>query len=114
MAKLMLVGMIEPLPGKEAEFDDWYRNNHIEDTANCPAFLSGTLYRKVRDFAGTSPSGYLVTYETDIDDAAEAERLLGEYQTNPAAFPARIPGNASLKIVGAGWYEFDRAYHTRG
>ena len=114
MAKLMLIGMIEALPGKEAEFDAWCLNNHVEDTAHCPAFLSGTLYHKARDFAGTSPSGYIVMYETDIDDAEEAERRLTEYQTNPAAFPARMPGNASLKIVGAGWYEFDRAFHTRG
>ncbi len=114
MPKLMLVGMIEPIPGQEAEFEAWYKNNHVEDTAHFPGFLSGTLLRKVRDFAGTSPSGYLAIYETDIDDPEEAERKLAEYQRDPAAYPARLPGNASLKIVGAGWYAFDRAFHVRG
>jgi hypothetical protein len=114
MAKLILVGMVEPNPGMEAAYDDWYLGNHVEDTANCPAILSGTVYRKVRDFAGTSPAGNITIYEFDCDSAEEAEQILATYQRDPNSYPDRRPGNGSLKIVGAGWYVFDRAFHLRG
>ena len=114
MAKLILCGMVEPVPGKEAEFEEWYVGNHVEDTANCPAILSGTLYKLERGFAGTVPSGYLAIYEFDEDDPVVAEEKLALYQRDPAAFPGRLPGNGSLRIVGAGWYRFNKAFHLRG
>lgn len=114
MARLILVGMVEAQPGKEKEFEEWYLNNHIEDTANCPAVLSGTGYRLIKGFAGTTPAGYLTIYEFDAASADEAEEILARYQRDPNAWPARLPSNGSLKIVGAGWYGFDRAFHTRG
>ena len=113
MAKLILVGMVEPNPGMEAEYDDWYLGNHVEDTANCPHITRGTVYRKVRDFAGTTPAGNITIYEFDCDDAAEAEQILARYQSDPSAWPERRPGNGSLKIVGAGWYVEDRFYEPR-
>ena len=114
MAKLILVGMVEPQPGMEKDYEEWYLGNHVEDTANCPAILSGTVYRLVKGFAGTTPAKNITIYEFDAETAEEAEQILAEYQRNPEAWPARLPGNGSLKIVGAGWYEFDRAFHTRG
>jgi hypothetical protein len=114
MAKLILVGMVEPNPGMEKEFDEWYLGNHVEDTANCPAILNGTVYELAKGFAGTTPAGYLTIYEFDCDSEDEAEALLAKYQRDPSAWPARLPGNGSLKIVGAGWYKFNRAFHIRG
>ena len=114
MAKMVLIGMVEPQPGKEKEFEDWYLGNHVEDTANCPNILAGTVYKLAKGFAGTTPAGYVTIYEFDEDDAEHAEKILAEYQRNPAAWPARLPGNGSLKIVGAGWYRFEEAFHTKG
>jgi hypothetical protein len=98
----------------EKEFEEWYLGNHVEDTAYCPSILNGTVYKLERGFAGTTPAGYLTIYEFDEDDPLVAEQKLAEYQRNPAAFPARLPGNGSLKIVGAGWYAFEKAFHLRG
>ena len=114
MAKLILVGMVEPQEGMEQEYDDWYLGNHVEDTANCPTILSGTVYKLVKGFAGTTPAKNITIYEFDADTAEEAEKILADYQRDPSAYANRLPGNGSLKIVGAGWYEFDRAYHVRG
>ena len=47
----------------------------------------------------------MTIYELTGSDAEQAERVLGEYQRNPDAYPAREPTNESLKIIGAGWYE---------
>ena len=45
MAKMILIGLVEP-PSPEAgeQFRERYLGNHIEDIANCPGFLSGTVY----------------------------------------------------------------------
>ena len=114
MAKMVLVGMIEPQEGMEKEFEDWYLNNHVEDTSNCPNILAGTVYRLSKGFAGTTPAQYISIYEFEGDNEDEAEATLAKYQQDPNAWHARLPGNGSLKIVGAGWYKFDRAFHMQG
>ncbi len=104
--KLILMGLVEPETDDLIEaFNNWYLNNHVEDTYNCPNITAVTCYRAVRGFLGEAPSGYLTIYEFEGDDAAEAERLLNEYQADPDAYPAREPANGSMKVVGAGWYE---------
>jgi len=109
MAKMILVGLVEPKDTDSREaFDAWYLGNHVEDTTNCPGFVSGTVYRLDRGFAGTTPAQYITIYEVDADDPKEAEKILGRYQRDPDAWPKRLPPNGSLKILGAGWYRLDR------
>ncbi|MBN1613625.1 MAG: hypothetical protein JW950_04070 [Deltaproteobacteria bacterium] len=111
MAKMILVGLVEPEdPGSQEAFEAWYLGNHVEDTTNCPGFLSGTVWRLERAFAGTAPAGYLTIYEVDAEDPKEAEKILGRYQRDPEAWPKRLPPNGSLKILGAGWYRLDRRF----
>tara|TARA_B100000809_G_scaffold251008_1_gene284078 strand:+ start:200 stop:550 length:351 start_codon:yes stop_codon:yes gene_type:complete len=116
MARFILVGLVEPQSeAQQQDFDDWYLGNHIEDTALCPNFLSGSVYKLTGKHVGIpSPSEYICIYEVDAESSEEAERALNEYQRDPDAWPGREPGNGSLKVLGSGWYEFERAYHTRG
>lgn len=114
MAKLVLVGLVEPTSEEAAPaFEEWYLGNHIEDTANCPVIRRGTVFKLARPFADTSPPQYLTIYEIEGDDAVAAERELARYQGDPNAWPERLPSNGSLKIVGAGWYEQDRQFDNR-
>jgi len=109
--KLVLVGLVEPQTEDHvAAFNEWYLGNHIEDTFNCPNIKSVRCFKAVRGFLGAPPSGYLTIYEFEGEDAAEAERVLGEYQSNPDAWPKRQPNNNSMKIVGAGWYTEEVAF----
>ena len=40
MPKCKLVALTTPLPGKEAEFHDWYQNTHLPEMTSIPG-LSG-------------------------------------------------------------------------
>ena len=103
--KLVLIGLVEPQVDMVDAFNEWYLGNHVEDTFHAPHITAARCYRSVRDFANGAPSEYVTIYELTGDDAAEAERVLGEYQRDAEAYPAREPANGSLKVVGAGWYE---------
>lgn len=120
MSKLILVGLVEPVSeAAKPEFDEWYLNNHIEDTAHCPGVNSATTYEFV-ETPGTADyprmSQYLTVYDFDLTDAAEAERVLGEYQNDPNAYPRRVPPtpawpvHESMKVIGRGWYQRERGF----
>ena len=103
--RLILMGLIEPETDDLVQaFKDWYLGNHVEDTFNCPNIKSARCFKAVRGFLGDAPGEYLTVYEFEGEDAEEAERILAEYQADPAAYPPREPPNDSVKTLGAGWY----------
>ena len=102
--KLVLVGLVEPKKDMVEAFNEWYLGNHVEDTFNCPNITSVRCFKAQKGFLGDAPSGYLTIYEFEGQDADTAERLLGDYQSDPDAWAKREPNNDSMEIVGAGWY----------
>ena len=115
MAKMILVGLVEP-PSAEAEerFRERYLGNHIEDIANCPGFLSGTVYELEHAHDGFPViSRFLTIYELEADSWEEADANLKAWISDPEAWPKRLSGEGALAIVGSGWYRFERAHHTR-
>ena len=114
MPRLVLVGLVEAQADMEDAFNEWYLGNHVEDTARAPHVQLARCHRAVKGFLGDAPSGYLAIYEVDTADAAEAERILGEYQRDPDAWAERQPGNGSLRVIGAGWYEEVLAFDADG
>ncbi|MXY87377.1 MAG: hypothetical protein F4Y92_00745 [Dehalococcoidia bacterium] len=126
MARFILIGLVEPAsdsPEDQQAFDDHYLGQHIYDTALCPNFLSGTVYKLRGGHVGIDiPSEYIVVYEVDAESYEEAERVLNEWQRDPDAWEGRAEHNRAmaeseanpLKVRGSGWYEFEVAHHTRG
>ena len=46
MPQFLLIGLYEPPgPDRQAQFDEWFVNQHIEDTTHCPNFIRGRVYR---------------------------------------------------------------------
>ena len=109
--KLILMGLIEPeTEDHVAAFKEWYLDNHVEDTFNCPNIKSVRCFKAVRGFLGDAPGGYLTIYEFEGEDAEEAERVLAAYQADQDAWPQRQPANDSVKTIGAGWYQEEVAF----
>lgn len=106
MEKLILVGLVEPTDEAAVPaFEAWYLGSHVEDTSHCPGVRRGMVYKLAGGLGVPVPAQYLAIYEWEVDDPAEAQRQLIRWQTDPAAFPARLPPNGSLKILSSGWYE---------
>src|SRR5436190_937315 len=47
MPKCKLVALTTPLPGKEAEFHDWYQNTHLKEITSVPGFEGAQRFQLV-------------------------------------------------------------------
>ena len=120
MPQFLLIGLCEP-PGAadQAKFDEWFVDQHIEDTAHCPNFIRGRVYKlSGPHLDGVTVSNYISVYEVEAPTYAEAERVLNAWQENPNAWAGRKKhldtaarmGAMPLKIIGSGWYELLRSF----
>ena len=120
MPKFVLIGLCEPPnPESQQQFDEWFVDQHIEDTAKCPNFIRGSVYKlSGPHLDGETVSGYLSLYEVEAPSYEEAERVLNEWQANPDAWEGRKHhlataqklGGMPLAIIGSGWYELIKSF----
>ena len=120
MPKFVLIGLCEPPnPESQQQFDEWFVDQHIEDTAKCPNFIRGSVYKlSGPHLDGETVSGYLSLYEVEAPSYEEAERVLNEWQANPDAWEGRKHhlataqkfGGMPLAIKGSGWYELLKSF----
>ena len=115
MPSYMLIGLCEPeSPEDQAAFDEWFIDQHIEDTTHCPNFVRGRVYKLAGPHLELETvSRYLSVYEVEAPSYEEAERVLNEWQADPNAWPGRAKhlatgekfGGIPMQINGSGWYE---------
>ncbi|HEY5681926.1 MAG TPA: hypothetical protein VIS55_17790 [Pseudomonadales bacterium] len=120
MPRFVLIGLCEPPnPESQQQFDEWFVDQHIEDTAKCPNFIRGSVYKlSGPHLDGETVSGYLSLYEVEAPSYPEAERVLNEWQANPEAWEGRKHhlataqklGGMPLAIKGSGWYELLKSF----
>ena len=121
MPSFILLGLCEPLDESgQAAFDEWFVDQHIEDTTMCPKFVRGRVFKLSGPHLDIdSPSKYLSLYEVEAESYEEAERTINEWQENPNAWPGRAHhtetmvkhgGNIPMAIRGSGWFELLRSY----
>ncbi len=76
VAKGIMIVESEPSdPGREAEYNDWYREVHAPELCALPGFVGVRRYQR-RDGAGAPPSEegkrrYVAIYELEADDLTE-------------------------------------------
>ena len=124
MPRFVLIGLCEPSSAdKQAQFDEWFVDQHIEDTAHCPNFIRGSVFKlSGPHLEGETVSGYLSLYEVEAPSYAEAERVLNEWQADPDAWEGRKRHHATaakfggmpLAIKGSGWYELIKSFEGPG
>lgn len=120
MPRFVLIGLCEPPSAdKQAQFDEWFVDQHIEDTAHCPNFVRGSVFKLAGAHLGSQTvSGYLSLYEVEAPSYDEAERVLNEWQRDPNAWAGRQKhldtaakfGAMPLAVKGSGWYELIKAF----
>ena len=121
MPSYVLIGLCEPLDESgQAAFDEWFVDQHIEDTTMCPNFVRGRVFKlKGSHLNIESPAQYLSLYEVEAESYEEAERVLNEWQANPDAWAGRkhhtetmlkLGGDIPMCVKGSGWFELLRSY----
>ncbi|MCC5872833.1 MAG: hypothetical protein JJU22_10585 [Gammaproteobacteria bacterium] len=120
MPRFVLIGLCEPKSADDqAAFDEWFVDQHIEDTAHCPNFVRGSVFKLAGPHLDIeNASGYLSLYEVEADSYEEAERVLNEWQATPDAWEGRKRhmetgakhGGIPMNIRGSGWFEHIASY----
>ena len=120
MPQFLLIGLCEPTgPEGQAAFDEWFIDQHIEDTTHCPQFIRGRVFELRGPHLDIScPTRYISLYEVEADSYEEAERVLNAWQADPDAWSGRKHhrntgerlGGLPMNVGGSGWYELLRDY----
>lgn len=77
MAKCKLVALTTPLPGKEAEFNDWYQNTHLPEIIAIPGFQGAQRFKLVAKMMGADDNQYLAIYDAESDDPGALMAAMG-------------------------------------
>ena len=122
MPSFILIGLCEPVSDKhQVAFDEWFVEQHIEDTAKCPQVKKGSVYKLSGPHLNfDTKAAYLSLYEVQAESYEEAERVLNAWQADPEAWEGRQHhvetmerlGDIPMNINGSGWYELIQAYET--
>ncbi|HJP41832.1 MAG TPA: hypothetical protein QGF35_09030 [Dehalococcoidia bacterium] len=115
MPRFVLIGLCEPNSDDvQEQFNEWFVNQHIEDTAKCPNFIRGSVFKLSGPHVNIdTPAGYLSLYEVEAESYEEAERILNEWQRDPDAWEGRKKHmetgqkfeSMPMRANGSGWYE---------
>ena len=124
MPQFLLIGLcVPPSSDKQADFDEWFIDQHIEDTTHCPNFVRGRVFKlSGAHLNGETVSDYLSLYEVEAPSYEEAERILNEWQADPDAWSGRARhqetakrmGALPLAIKGSGWDELISSFDGPG
>ena len=70
MTKNFIVHVLtEPVPGKEAEFDDYYENTHLDEVLESTGWVSAQRFKLAAQVGEGCPLPYLASYEAQGESA---------------------------------------------
>jgi hypothetical protein len=78
--KYSFVVLTNPAPGKEAEYNDWYTNQHLRDLVRIPGIVAAQRY-KLADKQRREPPyphKYMAIYEVETDDLGAVIKEIGK------------------------------------
>lgn len=68
-----------PLPGRDADYNRWYTDEHLADVVAVPGFVSAQRFRIVDPHADGAPAqAYMAIYTMRTDDPAALLEILRE------------------------------------
>ncbi|MEA3300939.1 MAG: DUF4286 family protein [Pseudomonadota bacterium] len=76
MNEYVLVVYSNPAPGREAEYNDWYNNQHLRDVLQQPGYVSARRFKltdfKLDDAMPNPAHRYVAFYNMVTDDPEQA------------------------------------------
>jgi hypothetical protein len=93
--KALYLAFTEPVPGREAEYEDWYTNRHLGDIVALEGFHAAQRFKLTPANPGDEEPefSYLAVYEIDADrfDAARAALDASGIERSEALAAGRPP-----------------------
>jgi hypothetical protein len=85
MAKYTFVVLTNPVPGKDAEYNKWYDNQHIPDVLNIPGLVAAQRFVVAEGQPGVEqkPHKYLTLYDIETNDLPGVFKELGARSGTP-------------------------------
>lgn len=78
MAKCKLIALTNPIPGKEAEFHDWYQNTHLRELVAFEGVEGAQRYKLVAKLIGADANQWLAIYDIETDDPGALLARMGQ------------------------------------
>ena len=95
--KHLVVVLTEPTEGREAEYNDYYENRHLDDVLATTDWTSAQRFKLVDQQGMPCPLPYLAVYEVEADDAS------GVLNTLNATRGERVQSAALNKRTAGVW-----------
>ncbi len=99
MARYSYVVFSRPVLGQEAEYNDWYDDQHLSDVLRVPGFISARRFKSSDDQGGDG--AYLAIYDIESDDPAQT---LAELHSRAGSVDMPISPALDLSAVSATLY----------
>ncbi len=77
MAKCKLIALTTPLPGREADYHDWYQNTHLPEILALPGGISAQRFGLVAKLMGADSNQFLAVYDFECDDPGATLAAMG-------------------------------------
>src|SRR5215212_9706989 len=71
MKRYMFVVLTDPMPGGEAEYNEWYNTVHLQDLVKLPGIKAAQRYKLAPISAADGKQKYLALYEIETDDVSK-------------------------------------------
>jgi hypothetical protein len=78
MARFKMIALTTPVPGREAEFHDWYQNTHLPQLCGLAGVTGAQRYQLVAKFMGSDTNPWLAIYDIECDDPTVFLGSMGE------------------------------------
>lgn len=74
----IVIALVNAVDGTDAEFNEWYTNEHLPQVVALPGFISAQRYALPEALAGSSPYRYATVYEVESAPAALNQMFTAE------------------------------------
>ncbi|WP_317929837.1 DUF4286 family protein [Halioxenophilus sp. WMMB6] len=68
MPHYKMVVLSNPFPGREAECDEWYRHQHLQDVVALPGFIAAQRFHLQHPIQEPNPYRFMAIYDIESDD----------------------------------------------
>lgn len=99
--KHLIAVLAEPTPGKEAEFDDYYENLHLDEVLATTGWDTAQRFVLTDEAGQKCPQKHLALYEVEADSPKDIVRTLNETRSQRQQSDALNRRTAALWVFSA-------------